>query len=204
VDLYATTPTKNDKTGEIPGFIFHHTAYPQIDNIVSAQTISWNDSEVRGVGTAPDWDGDEEIDYELGYVTASMISIRKTDEVYCHGTPHPNSYGPGIETMILFPTLHPLTPTDHFGPGDAWQDPFDDDVWKLVKAEGWSNGGSEDQEENQISSAAEDPTRWQFTPTGLTIVFQSGDGGCYACAPSPVTIPWPELKPYMSPLAVVP
>lgn len=40
---------------------------------------------------------------------------------------------------------------------------------------------------------------WKLGPKGLTVAFPQYSVACYACAPSPVTIPWPVLEPYLNP-----
>jgi hypothetical protein len=40
--------------------------------------------------------------------------------------------------------------------------------------------------------------RWLFTDKGITIAFNSYEGGCYACTPQPVTVSWESLKPLVS------
>ena len=48
------------------------------------------------------------------------------------------------------------------------------------------------------------PNSWTLDGRGLTIVFQPYEVACYACTPSPVTIPWTDLKPYLQPGFVLP
>ena len=48
------------------------------------------------------------------------------------------------------------------------------------------------------------PGNWQLDSDGLTIPFQPYAVACYACTPSPVTIPWAELRTYLQPGFVIP
>jgi len=79
-------------------------------------------------------------------------------------------------------------------------------LWRKLLESGWHP--PENQSKDDIKSQVEDefvhPDEWFFTNEGLSIFFNAYDGGCYACTPKPITLPWADLKPLLSANSVLP
>lgn len=206
IDLYAAQPADaDDKSGATPGFYTVHVAYPQIDNALSPQVESWNKQNVKSLPVDGDCrPGDFNNDYELGYANSNTISMQWSFYEYCYPTPHGMGWYKA-NNVVLSPNLLPLTGDKVFGPGNHWVEPLRKLFWDALLAAGWSPPDNQAQNETpDILNDVGDPEQWLFTAEGLKISFGSYEGGCYACTPQPVTVPWDKLKPLLSPNAVVP
>jgi uncharacterized protein len=207
IDLYAAEPS-NDNTGSDPGFYIQHVSYPQIDNASSPELIAWNRQNVLSLSNDSYCDSDPNdysIDYELGIANAHIISVQWSHSTYCHGTPH-GFWTVNVWNTVLSSHPRPLTESDLFGPGAAWEKPLQERLWRQLLESGWRP--PENQSEDDIKSQLEDefvrPNKWFFTDSGLRISFNADDGGCSACTPQPITLPWAELKPLLSKHSIVP
>jgi len=207
VDLFAAEPAEGDD-GAISGFYIQHVAYPQIDNANSRELIAWNRQNVRNLSTKGDCgssSGDYSTDYEIGYANTRLISVSWRRSTYCHGTPH-GFWGVKTENAVLLPHLRPLSERDVFGTAGSWVTTLQDRFWATLLQTGWSP--LENQSTDEIKHGLEEdfiqPDKWLFTREGLQVSFSAYEGGCYACTPRPITVPWSTLKPLLSPTAIVP
>ncbi len=204
IDFFAAEPA-TDNTGSRSGFYIQHVAYPQIDNSASPEAEAWNKGNVRNLSEGDDCgQGDDDTDYDIGYASQKMISVQWSYFMYCHGTPHGMFWGE-TKNFVLALTPRPLNEEDVFGPTDQWVGPLQKIFWDALRKNGWSPPGNQaenvkaDIEDNVIQ-----PSRWFFTKEGLKVYFNAYEGGCYACTPDPVIVSWEQLKPLLSPTAVVP
>ena len=125
------------------------------------------------------------------------------DFTYCHGTAH--GFGSvEAENTILSSPIKPLTAADLFEQGSRWADRLKEHLWKTLTQSGWRAPENQPDAKQQLESNFAEPDRWLFTKEGLQIDFDAYDGGCYACTPQPITLPWAELKPLLSKSAIVP
>ena len=205
VDLYAAQPAP-DEDGASTGFYVQHVAYPQVDNANSPDLAAWNRQNVRQLSKETECDspsGDSDTDYEVGYANARFISVQWIESTYCHGTPH--GFG-GVKSgnIVLSPRLRPLTQQDLFGSGEAWIPTLKERFWTALAQAGWSPPDNQPDVKKQLEGDFVQPDRWLFTKDGLRVAFESYEGGCYACTPQPVTLPWSELKPVLSKGAIAP
>jgi uncharacterized protein len=100
IDLYAAVAVQED-SGPVPGFSIRHTAYPQIDVPNSPQAEAWNKanaSEPSEAGDCPE--GEHLIDYEIGYASQNVISMRRSESEYCGGA-HGMSWSQTGNTVLL-------------------------------------------------------------------------------------------------------
>jgi uncharacterized protein len=197
IDLFAAGASTEDNVAT-PGFWTQHVGYPQIDNIATPATGAWNKSAKRDLAKSDDCDGghgDDDVDYVIGYANYRMISTRWSDYTYCHGTPH-GFGGSKTENLVLEPSPHELQPADLFGPGKSWIPTLQSLFWDALSAQGWSPGNEGNKAE--ILGIVVTADRWLFTDKGITVAFNSYEGGCYACTPQPVTVSWENLKPLVS------
>jgi hypothetical protein len=89
---------------------------------------------------------------------------------------------------------------DIFGATDHWKKPLQDLFWNALLVQGWKNVPTKGPElrDKGMMNIAVSPDRWFFTQDGLTIGFDSYDGGCYACTPRPVILRWTDIKPLLA------
>ena len=202
VDLYAAESASDDGTGWAPGFYVHHVAYPQIDDPRTIGLQAWNKRIARhlAVDNASD-EEDDDADYEVGYASERLISVRWVESQYGHGRSH-GLFETRTDNLVLRPTLHALAAQDVFGPGNDWVDTLKDLFWNKMR-----RSGGRQPEESARNAIEEDfvrPDEWLFSPDGITVAFTAYEGGCYICTPDPVTLTWAELKPLLRHDAVVP
>ncbi len=196
VDLFAATLSP-DAAGEGASarYSVSHVSYPQIDSPSTKAAAEFNSRVARQIVTAGDCGiGDYDLDYDLGLVTAGMVSLRWTDSTYCHGTPH-GFGGSRAEIYVLGEFVRLASAADIFGPAQGWQAKLQDLLWKNLQDSGWRS--PRDGEEAQIRSELLRENRWFISKDGLQVSFNSYDGGCYACTPPPVTAGWSEILPLL-------
>ena len=197
IDLFTAGASTVDNVAT-PGFWTQHVAYPQIDNITTPATEAWNKSAKRELANGDDCengDGDDDVDYVVGYANDRIVSTRWSDYTYCHGAPH-GFGGSKTENLVLEPSLHQFEPADLFGPGKDWVPKLQSLFWDAISAQGWRPGNEGNKTE--ILGIVVTADRWLFTDKGITVGFNSYEGGCYACTPQPVTVSWENLKPLLS------
>ena len=203
IDVYAARPS-GDETGSSTGFYIQHAAYPQIDNAKSPEARAWNKANVRDLPTEGDCGpGDYDVEYELGYANAHFVSVKWTDSTYCHGTAHGFGGVKTANTVLSFP-LRSLRAKDLFGPGESWASSLKERFWTALIQSGWRAPENQPAIKQQLASDFIKPDRWLLTKDGLQVAFGSYEGGCYACTPRPITLPWSELKPLLSKSAIAP
>jgi uncharacterized protein len=204
IDLYTAAPAPSgDSSGGTPGFFVKHVGYPQIDNVDTAAVTAWNARAERKLRTGGSGCDDEE-DYAIGYASENLISASWSGGQYCHGTPHGTGWSKS-ENLILQPTLRKLRESDVFGDGNAWRPKLQALFWAALEKQGWASPENpQDDVKSAILKIVVSPDRWVFTTGGLEVVFNSYEGGCYACTPAPVIIAWSDLKPLLAANAVVP
>ncbi len=203
IDLFWAQPS-GDETGSATGFYIRHAAYPRIDNATSPELRAWNQANIRDLpkeGVCGP--GDYDVDYEVGYANARIVSVQWSDSTYCHGTPH-GIWSVKSNNTVLSPRLRPLTPQDLFGSGETWTSTIRERFWTALTQAGWKPLDNQPNFKRQIEDDFVHPDRWLFTRDGLQVAFEAYEGGCYACTPRPVTVPWSELKPLLSKTAIAP
>jgi len=205
VDVYAAEPA-SDSTGEMLGFYIHHVAYPQIDNSDLPQAVAWNNRAVKSLSECDDCgDGsDDDMEYEIGYATGDVISMQRTTSVYPHEHAH-GTFSVQADNIVLHPNPRALTEEDLFGKGDRWAQELQKLFWDALLAKGWSPPENvAERVKHDIEDEVILPYKWLFTTEGVQVSFSAYEGGCYACNPGTVTVPWVGLKPLLSSSAIVP
>ncbi len=204
IDLYSAVPS-NDKFGARFGFLTQHAAFPQIDSPLSPNAEAWNRKQAQSLPLAGDCgDGDYVADYNLDFASERLISVQTNFYEYCHGAPHGMGWGK-VENTVLSPTQRPLKAEDLFGADAEWRPKRQKLFWDTLAATGWRPpDGLQESIRQQMDERFIDPASWTLTQDGIQISFGSYEGGCYACTPQPVTVPWRALKPLLSTDAVAP
>jgi uncharacterized protein YecT (DUF1311 family) len=143
----------------------------------------------------------------IGPVSERMVSANI--ESTWQGGAHPNSVS--IQFHWLLKEQRELVPDDVFKPGAGWEgllqkrcdeslhrqldETLDGDYQKYLLP---------GEMQKKLHEIVTDPERWQLDGKGLTITFQRYTVCSYACVANPVTIPWPELQPFLQPNFVTP
>jgi uncharacterized protein len=203
VDLYGAQLAQ-DESGQATGFFVQHVGYPQIDNVNSPQLRAWNEGSSRSLPTDGDCGpGDYDVDYDVGYANPRFVSVEWINSTYFHGTPH-GFYDVKSKNTVLAPQMRALTAQDVFGSGESWTAPLKEQFWTALTRAGWSPPGNQPNVKQELEIDFIQPDRWLFTKDGLQVAFDAYEGGCYACTPKPVTVPWSELRPLLSKTAIAP
>jgi len=95
------------------------------------------------------------------------------------------------------PGMRKMTASDVFAPNSGWNTRLPPLFWK-VYAQGHEAADEVPSIKEAVLESAANPDRWLLTPAGLQISFDSDEGGCYACNPGPLTVPWSTLKPMLA------
>ena len=199
VDYYAAARAHDDEGGSHSGFVTDHVAFAQIDAPVTAAATAWNAAQRKDdpgpitLSNEPDDVAeDDDSDYTLGCVGDRFVSVETTSSEYVHGTPH-GMYGHEVSNSLLVPALRKMTAADLFTPSSGWKTRLPALFWDVYRHQQDAVTDMPSMQE-AIRESAANPDAWLPTPQGLQISFDAGDGGCYACNPGPITVPWAALK----------
>ncbi|MDT4288167.1 hypothetical protein RO575_01225 [Methylomonas sp. MO1] len=208
IDLYEAQQVTDstDTTGNTEGFFTKHAAYPQIDNVESAEALAWNKQQVTVLPKGGDCesDGDYDADYEIGYANKQIISKLQTWSQYCHGTPH-GLFSSESQNLIVSPEQRTLKAEDIFIADGQWQNKLQILFGEALTAQGWMPLENQLQKvDSEIKNIVIRPERWLFTDQGIKIQFDAYEGGCYACTPQPVLVSWSNLKSILRPNSIMP
>jgi len=211
VDFYAAEPAPDRDSGWAAGFFTRHVGYPQIDAPLTPAAIAWNKQAEKKLAAENDCGlgddetmGDNETMYKIGYATHSVISVYRSYGIYCHGQAHPH-YTLGVDNTVMAPSFRKLTMHDVFGASSNWSARLRGLFDAALRKADWP--GSGDDKEGMRAELEDNmmhPEDWLFTQDGLEVEFDEEAGGCYACTPQPVRIPWADLKPLMGSGALLP
>lgn len=195
----------DDGAGSYSGFAVEHVAYAQIDAPVTAATTAWNAAQRveppsadagedrAGATSGDDPAMDNDVDFALGCASEHFISLSKTSAYFQHGSAH-GGYDHEVRNVVFAPGPRKMTAGDVFAPNSGWKTRLPPLFWSRYAHE---PGEELPSIKDAILESAVNPDRWLLTPAGLQISFDSDEGGCYACNPGPLTVPWSTLKPML-------
>lgn len=200
IDYYASTG-KQMLTG-IP--LEQHTGLPRIDRPLSPEAEQWNAAIVRMAATAranwcfgePNTPADHSVSFKVQSATPNFINVEMLHYARCGeaaGAQDINNI-----SYFLKPTLHRLETADLFRPDTQWASFLADRASRVLNADGdtfFKDG---------ISKNVRDPAAWSFTASGLVVSFNPGDAGAMASGILDVTIPWTDLRRFVTPTAPIP
>ena len=207
IDMFAAEPHEDsDQSGSVSGFYVQHLAFPQIDNVSSAAVATWNKAYdkggvVKGAGCDSEI-GDEDSNYSVGYANRHITSIEFINSEYCHGDAH-GIFTFQTQNLVWDQNSRKLVSSDVFADGSETKIKLL--FWNALLAKGWiPQHDRADGTRKEIESIVVEPSRWLFTKEGISVDFSAYEGGCYACNPGTLTVPWDELKPLLIPGSMVP
>jgi len=181
-----------------------HTGLPRIDHPLSPQAEQWNAAIVRMAATArsnwcfgePDTPADHIVSFKIQSATPDFINVKMLHTALCGqaaGSRNINNI-----SYFLKPTLHRLSAADLFRPDTQWASFLADRAARVLNPDGdtFFNDG--------INKDVRDPTAWSFTTAGLVVSFNPGDAGAMASGILDVTIPWTDLRRFVTATAPIP
>jgi uncharacterized protein len=199
-DHYASVG-KQDSTG-IP--LEQHRGLPRIDQPLSAVAEQWNAAIVREAAAAqanwcfgePDTAAEQVVGFKIQSATPGFINVKMLHYELC-------GLAAGSDDMhnisyLLTPTLHRLKATDLFRPDTPWAAFLANRASRALNADGDADFN------DRINKDVRDPAAWSFTKPGLVISFNPGNAGPMAAGILDVTIPWTELRRFVTPTAPIP
>lgn len=200
IDHYASTG-KQIATG-IP--LEQHTGLPRIDHPLSAAAEQWNAEVVRVAAAAqanwcfgePDTAADQIVNFRIQSATPGFINVKMSHYEQC-------GLAAGSVDMfnlsyLLTPTLHRLEAADLFRPDTPWASFVANRASQVLNADGDADFN------DRIRKDVRDPAAWSFTKPGLVVSFNPGDAGPMASGILDVTIPWSNLRRFVTPTAPIP
>jgi uncharacterized protein YecT (DUF1311 family) len=199
VDLYDVKPAApGDTSGWFTGHVVHRVSYPRLEGRLSPGAVAWNAAHVKELSQASSQEGDSDIQigFAVGCAGERWLSLLFSDAEYAHGTPH-GIFGGTTETTFVAPQVKTLAPEDLFGHGQDWRSRLPALFWKAYLRK---DGAVSDVPSIQdaVRGAAVMPDKWLLTPAGVEVDFDAYEGGCHACNPGPVSVPWAEIRPLLT------
>ena len=202
IDFYSSASTPGEG-GAHSGFVTQHVGFPQIDSAANAGTAAWNAAvrkddpgPVSGRDGPDDDIEDDDTDYTIGCADGRFVSVQFDNFAYQHGTAH-GSYDHQVINMLLAPVARKMTADDLFAAKAPWKTKLPA-LFGTVYSQDPDASQAPPSIKEAIEAAAPDSYRWLLTPEGLQISFAAYEGGCYACNPGPLTVPWSSLKPMLA------
>jgi len=150
---------------------------------------------------------DTTLSVSIGLVNPEIVSATIEDFWDGHGA-HPNVSS--IQLNWLLNQKRELKAEDVFRLDSGWdgflQTSCDRYLHRVLDGNGQSyeNFGAPGEMPKALHGIVVNSQNWQLDGKGLTIVFQDYAVACHACTPSPLTIPWTELRPYLKSSFAIP
>lgn len=194
-------------------------SWPQADS-TTQEWQAWNKaiaSAAYGLGSANAggnsgrWDEsmtdgmDTDVSVKLNWVGRNLVASTVSNVWYGHGAAHPNLNF--IQFNWLLKEQRQLNQTDLFVTTSKWKEKLAttcDAAARAQLGDMYADNPPPGVIPNAMKAIVENPKSWQLDADGLTIAFEPYAVGCHACTPSPVTIPWPDLRPYLNPKFEIP
>ena len=136
-----------------------------------------------------DTSADIDLTTSVKEVTSSRITLTTDNYWYGHGAAHGN-YGTSL-AHFLTAEKRPLETSDVFK-AKGWEKTFG----KLVIEKAKADLGDEwqgDDTDGSLTKVIADPTRWDFTDVGLSVLFNPYEVASYARGQVEVVVPWGDL-----------
>jgi uncharacterized protein len=209
VDRFSVTySTGRGSGGSHPGFNTTVISFPQIDKPNNARERAWNKLIAKhkhaglllaavSANNSSDSEDDSDllVDYVLGSVSPSMISLWLQVYYDAHGA-HGTAQDEGITWLLG--ERRALRAQDVFDASRPWDEALARLVLQRAKRE--ASGDLAVSEPSEIIDKVRDPAHWLIVKRALVFRFVS-ESAPSCCAAIEATIPWTVMKPYLrSPL----
>jgi hypothetical protein len=165
----------------------------------SAITVSPK-PEAEGEGWCDGRPGDVDIGFEIKSATNTVISVSKSNWMYCHGAPHGYG-GTNGATYILTPEPHLLKASDLFAADSEWKKYLTDQCYNAMMEKAKKEEITIEVNRDSIQSEVANPAAWGLTKDGMVVTVSPP---FYAFGPTEASISWDNLRPFLLPTAPIP
>jgi uncharacterized protein YecT (DUF1311 family) len=186
---------------DAPHAIIRDIRFPRIDGQQTPQIQRFNELVAQQPQFRLEDATNEVVDYHIAYAGPELISVRFDVSEDTLGAAHPNSTYRAV--TVLMSDGHALTENDVFTPNSGWQQFVTQRAVREITRQ--FSDYDFTPPERDVQESATKPHLWLVTERGLVILFPPYSfGGPYALGGAEVTIPWADLRPYLSPSAPSP
>lgn len=184
-----------------PHAIIRDIRFPRIDGQQTPQVQRFNELVAQQPQFRLEDATNEEVDYHIAYAGPELVSVRFDVSEDTLGAAHPNSTYRAV--TVLMGEGRALTENDVFKPDSGWQQFVTQRAVREIASQ--FSDYNFTPPERDVRESATKPHLWLVTERGLVILFPPYSfGGPYALGGAEVTIPWADLRPYLSPAAPAP
>jgi hypothetical protein len=132
----------------------------------------------------------------LGRVGEGRVTARIGDELMGHGAAHPSEFGENFHWMLK--EQREMKVADVFQPGSAWAKVVTARCERGLKKQLGADYEYIDPMDKSVGEVIKTPHNWDLDAKGLTISFPE-----YSVTPrvepaDDVTVPWAELRPFLT------
>jgi hypothetical protein len=187
---------------DLPATVSTDIEYPRIDD-KSPAAQKFNSLVAQAPRFKAGDNTEEAVKYEVVYASPDLISVRFDMYDNTVGAAHPNTGAKALNFNMK--TQAPLTAADVFKPGSGWEaflaKRAASDITGQLKQADPSNpaiGAA------QLRPFVADPGNWAISDQGLVLIFSEDAMGSYAVGRRQATVPWPDLKRFVTPGAPAP
>lgn len=205
IDAAALTRSQIDSTGlgnEAPAATMRTIEFPRIDGQQTPAVRRFNELVAQQPQSHPGDGTNETVTYEIGYAGPELISVRFTMSQDSLNQASSSSTLRAVN-VIMSDGGRELTEADVFAPGTKWQDFITDRAVAAIAREypDYQNFPPR----RDVYDTATKPHLWLIKEHELVLMFPTlSYGGSQSDPPVYVSIPWTDLRPYLSPAAPLP
>ncbi|MES1158976.1 MAG: DUF3298 domain-containing protein [Terricaulis silvestris] len=186
---------------DAPPAITREIRYPRIDGPLSPQAQRFNQLVAQQPQYRMQDATNETVEYHIAYAGPDVISVRFDSSADTLGAAHPSNDSKAV--TVLMRQGRTLLASDVFRAGSGWEDFLTQravaDLTRQYKDYDFAPDASD------VRQTVIKPHLWLVTANALVLLFPPYSfGGPTALAGTEVTIPWAELRRYLSPTAPAP
>ncbi len=178
-------------------------AYPRIDGD-SPVIKKFNEAMKRSPRFRLDQKTEEQTRYQIGYAAEDLVSVRFDEYDFTSGAVGPNKAARAVSMNMK--TGEPIAVADIFRPGAKWVDFLAQRVARDVTA------ALKNEDEmavpvspSEVRATVAKPGAWYVTDSALVVLLPpTAFARPMEVGPREVSIPWKDLKPYLSPSGLGP
>lgn len=184
-----------------PAAVGRDIRFPRIDGQQTPEIQRFNELVAQQPQFRLEDATEEIVDYRIAYAGPELISVRFDMSDMTVGAAHGNNSSKAV--TVLMTTGEPLTEADVFRANSGWQRFLTQRAVADLTRQ--FTDYSFTPPERDVRESVTKPHLWLITEPGLTILFPPYSfGGPYALGGAEVTIPWADLRQYLSPTAPAP
>jgi uncharacterized protein len=184
-----------------PASVTRDIRFPRIDDASTPQAARFNDIVSRIPESRFEPGEEVQVDYQIAFAGADLISVRFDSYSYAMGAAHPNNSTRAV--TVVMTTGEPLTVEDVFRTGSGWENFLTRRavaaLTRQFRAENFTPP------EADVRDSVTKTHLWLIKEEGLTLLFPPYSfGGPHVLGGAEVTIPWADLARYLNPNAPAP